>query len=194
LWNRVPLFDRAGRLTGYYDKIHPYTPEITNDGITAGARAPVFPTDFGTVGILICYDSWFTDVAELLALRGAELILFPNADYYRSLMPARAADNGVRLAVSSLYGTPGLWDTAGRDVQSPDLDPSCYAKEGGTFSDVRETMVGKIRLLSATFDLSRAPSPHNWGGPLLSAPGGRKNRRDQRHPLYREIEEEARKS
>ena len=192
LWNRAPLFDRAGRLLGCYDKIHPYTPEIMDDGVIAGNRAPVFATDFGTVGILICYDSWFTDVAELLALRGAEIILFPNADYYRSLMPARSSDNGVRFVASSLYGAPGMWDTAGRDVQAPDLDPSCYAKEEGTFSDVREMTVGKIRMVTATFDLSRSPSPHNWGGPLRSAPGGRRNRRDQRVLLYREIDEAVR--
>jgi predicted amidohydrolase len=192
LWNRALLFDRTGKLLGYYDKIHPYTPEIMDDGITAGTSAQVFATDFGAVGILICYDSWFSDVAELLALRGAEIILFPNADYYRSLMPARAADNGVRFVASSLYGSPGMWDTAGRDVQAPDLDPSCYAKEEGTFSDPHTTMVGKIRLVSATFDLSRSPSPHNWGGPLRSAPGGRRNRRDQRSLLYREIEEAVR--
>jgi predicted amidohydrolase len=192
LWNRTPLWDRAGRLVGFYDKVHPYSPEVLDTGVTAGTRVPVFATDFGTVGILICYDSWFTDVAELLALRGAEVILFPNAGYYRSLMPARAADNCVRLVVSSLSGPLGMWDTAGRDVQAPDLDPTCHAGEEKTFSDPRVTKVGKIRVLTATFDLSRSPSPHNWGGPMLSAPGGRRNRRDQRRLLYREAEDAVR--
>ena len=36
---------------------------------------------FGTVGIMICYDSWWPESARLLALKGAELILFPNAGY-----------------------------------------------------------------------------------------------------------------
>jgi predicted amidohydrolase len=193
LWNRTPLFDRAGRLVGRYDKVHPYSPEIANDGVTAGTEVPVFRADFGRVGIMICYDSWFTDVAELLALKGAEMILFPNADYYRSLMPARAADNGVRVVASSLYGAPGVWDTAGRDVQAPLLDASCHAREEGTFADPAETMVGAIRLLTVTLDFARSPSPHNWGGPLLSAPGGRRNRRDQRALLFDELEKETRR-
>jgi predicted amidohydrolase len=190
LLNRVPLFDRTGGLVGVYDKVHPYSPEILDGGVTAGTRVPVFETDFGRVGIMICYDGWFTDVAELLALRGAELILFPNAGYHRSLVPARAADNGVRLVVSSLNGPLGMWDTAGRDVQGPDLDATCFAGEERTFLDPRETTVGQIRVLTATLDLSRSPSPHNWGGPMLSAPGGRRNRRDQLRLLYRDIEEE----
>ena len=33
-------------------------------------------------------------------------------------------------------------------------------------------------------------SPHNWGGPHLSAPGGRRSRRDQERLLYTEIERE----
>jgi predicted amidohydrolase len=190
LLNRVPLFDRAGELVGSYDKVHPYSPEILEQGVTPGERVPVFRTDFGLVGILICYDSWFTDVAELLALRGAEVILFPNAGYYRSLMPARAADNRARFVVSSLEGPAGIWDTAGRDVQAPEADPTCCANQDGTFLEVRERAVGRIRVLAATFDLSRSPSPHNWGGPMLSAPGGKRNRRDQLRPLYRDIAEE----
>lgn len=190
LLNRAPLYDRAGRLVGVYDKVHPYSPEILEHGVTAGTGVPVFRTDFGTVGILICYDSWFTDVAELLALRGAEIVLFPNAGYYRSLMPARAADNRVRFVTSSLGSPLGMWDTAGRDVQAPDADPTCSANAEDTFLDPRETTVGRIRVLSATFDLSRSPSPHNWGGPMLSAPGGRRNRRDQLRLLYQDLEEE----
>lgn len=92
VYNTALLFGRRGRLVGRYQKNHPYSPEVNDSGITPGVEAPVFATDFGTVGIIICYDGWFTDVTELLALKGAEIILFPNAGYYRSLMPARAAD------------------------------------------------------------------------------------------------------
>jgi hypothetical protein len=108
-------------------------------------------------------------------------------------MPARAADNCVRLVTSSLSGPLGMWDTAGRDVQAPDADPTCSANAENTFLDPRETTVGKIRVLFASFDLSRSPSPHNWGGPMLSAPGGRRNRRDQLRLLYPDIAEEVSK-
>jgi hypothetical protein len=103
LYNTVVLYDRSGKMAGMYDKIHPYSPEVYPMGVTPGAGVTVLNTDFGRVGFMTCYDSWFTDVAELVSLRGAELILFPNAGYYRSLLPARATDNNVRIISSSLY-------------------------------------------------------------------------------------------
>ena len=37
---------------------------------------PVFETDKGTVGMITCYESWFVDPIRILALRGADLVLF----------------------------------------------------------------------------------------------------------------------
>ena len=197
VYNVAALFDRAGRLAGRYAKHHPYTPELWGvpgqmPAVSPGQDVPVFRTDFGTVGIMICYDSWFTDVAELLALKGAEVILFPNGGYYRSLMPARAADNGVRIAASSLNCREGIWDTAGRDVTEPELDATTYANcpPRLTAERIRHRALGKIRLLAATLRLDQSPSPHNWGGPMLSAPGGRRNRREQIRLLHRDIADE----
>jgi predicted amidohydrolase len=190
LTNTVLLFGPRGRLAGRYDKVHPYSPEILDSGVAPGREAPVFRTRFGKVGVMTCYDSWFPDMAELLALKGAEIILLPNAGYYRSLMPARAADNGVRIAVSSVCQTAGIWDSAGRDVLRPDADPTCFANDepGASFDRVFVRQAGPIKMLGATLDLSRTPSPHNWGGPMRSAPGGRRNRREQSGLLYAEIE------
>lgn len=190
LYNTGLLFDREGHRIGRYDKIHPYSPELMNMGITPGNRVPVFQTDFGVVGMMICYDFWFPDIAELLALKGAELILFPNAGYYRSVMPARANDNGVRVVSSSMYGTCGAWDTSGADVEDPDRDPSRGAHNDRTFADVARERLDGFELLIVTLDLNESPSAHNWGGPMLSAPGGRRNRREQKRLLYEEIQAE----
>ncbi len=190
LYNTGLLFDRQGVQIGRYDKIHPYSPEFMHDGVTPGNAAPVFNTDFGTVGMMICYDSWFTDVAELVALKGAEVLLFPNAGYYRSLMPARANDNGLRIVSSSMYGGAGVWDTSGADVERPDMDPTRSANNDRTFKDVVRIQAGKIEMLLTTLDLNQSPSAHNWGGPMMSAPGGRRNRREQKRLLYDEIQAE----
>lgn len=187
LYNTGLLFDRDGQRIGRYDKFHLYSPELMQDGITPGSDIPVFRTDFGTVGMMICYDSWFTDVAELLSLKGAEIILFPNAGYYRTLMPARANDNGVRIVCSSMYHPLGIWDTSGGDVEAPELDPTRCSHNDRTFRDVVRGQVGSIELLTATLDLNQSPSAANWGGPMMSAPGGRRNRREQKRLLYEEI-------
>lgn len=179
LFNTVVLYDRNGEFAGMYDKIHPYSPEVNEAGITPGSRTLVLQTDFGKVGFMTCYDSWFTDVAELVALKGAELILFPNAGYYRSLMPARATDNNVRILASSLYVRNGIWDTGGRDVLNPNSDSSSYLQPGETFRDVKSIQIGKMNLLVSSLDLNFSPSPHYNGGTLSSSPAGRRNRRDQ---------------
>ena len=93
LSNATLLFDRKGKLVGRYDKIHLYGPELNSDGVTPGDDTPVFQTDFGKVGVMTCYDGWFTDVAELVALRGADVLLFPSLNYDRALMHARSLDN-----------------------------------------------------------------------------------------------------
>lgn len=194
--NSCLLYGRQGEFVGLYDKIHPSSPEYLELGVVPGTEVPVFRTDFGTVGMMICYDSWFTDVAELLALKGAELILFPNAGYYRSLMPARANDNGVRIVCSTGtggYSRLGVWDTSGADVEDPHLDPSRNALNDRTFRDVVTFAVDGIRVLCVTLDLNQSPSAANWGGPMLSSPGGRRNRREQRRLLYQEIESEVRR-
>jgi predicted amidohydrolase len=179
VYNTALLVDRKGKLVGSYDKVHPYSPELNDQGISAGRNVSVFKTDFGTVGIMICYDSWFTDVAELLALKGAEVILFPNAGYYRALMPARAADNRVRIVCSSWSSGYGVWDTVGRDLSNPGADQSHGDPPGATCREVVKTTVGDTGLLMASLDLNCSPSPHYNGGSMFEAPGGRRNRREQ---------------
>ena len=180
-YNRGVLFDRNGQLTGIYDKIHPYSPEANEGGITPGMRTDIFETDFGKVGMVICYDSWFTDVTQLFALQGAEVILFPVAGYYRSLIPARAADNQVRFVISVLGKSNGygIFDTAGRDVQDPDKDPTVNTSSGISFRDVRTFDVNGIGLLCASLDLNCNISPHYNSGTMREAPGGKRNRDDQ---------------
>lgn len=190
-YNTTLLFDRKGRRIGRYDKNHPYSPELNDRGVTPGRDVPVFKTELGTLGVMTCYDSWFGDVAELLALKGAEIILFPNAGYFRSLMPARAADNCVRIVVSSGGSGYGIWDTTGTEVTAPNADETCSPNHPPTFKNVRRKTLGRVDTLMATLDLSKSPSPHNWGGPMLSAPGGRRNRREQHNLLYDQIRRES---
>jgi len=189
VYNSCVIYDRNGELVGRYDKNHPYSPEAFL-GVTPGLDVPVFKTDFGKVGMIICYDNWFGDVTELLALRGAEIILFPSAGYCRGLMPARSSDNCVRFVASSTNCGCGVWDTAGTEVTNPGIDPTQFPGDDKTYFDPVKTMVGEIEMLTVTLDLSKNPSPHNWGGPMLSAAGGRRNRRDQKALLYDEIKAE----
>lgn len=187
VFNTAPLFDRKGRLVGTYSKNELYDPE-EDLGATPGTGFPVFKTDFGNVGIEICYDSWFPEVTRLLAYKGARLVLIPNEGYDMELMPARAADNGVWVAVSSGNNPAGIWDSGGAMAgtqQQPDPARACPT----TISDYAKDTQG--RMLIATVDLSRRYSPDWWGGPMRSAPGGRRVRQTLIHPIEGEIAREA---
>ena len=180
-YNRGVLYDRSGKLCGVYDKIHPYSPETNLQGITPGSKTDIFETDFGKIGMVICADVWFTDVTQLFALKGAEVILYPVAGYFRSLIPARCADNRVGFVISVIdkrFGY-GIFDTAGRDVQAPDKDPTVFTSSAKSFKDVRTFDVNGVGLLVASLDMNCKISPHYWGGTMVDAPGGKRNRDDQ---------------
>jgi len=192
IFNTALLYDRRGRLAGAYDKIHPYSPENNEQGVTPGTKVPVFETDFGTVGFMICYDSWFPDVCQLLALKGAEIILFPNAGHQPEVLYARSMDNCVRI-VSSAWNLPcSIHDTLGRNIVKPDAYRTSPSPNMKTFKDIvqAETPGGRVRVLIASLDFNCSPSPAYNGGTMMSAPGGKRNRREQLYYLHEEIQQQ----
>jgi predicted amidohydrolase len=99
IYNTAVLIDRQGRLVGKYRKVYLPREEIEG-GLTPGNDYPVFATDFGRVGMMICWDTQYADPARALALRGAELILMPIWGGNETLAKARAIENRVFLATS----------------------------------------------------------------------------------------------
>jgi predicted amidohydrolase len=139
VYNTALLIDRDGAVVGKYRKTHLPINEV-NGGITPGTQYPVFSTDFGVIGIEICYDNFFPEVARMLALNGAEMIFLPiwgdlRADGYAWDIVARgrAIDNSVYLVASnysnkrSLIINPDgriLADTGGKSgIVFADVDP-----------------------------------------------------------------------
>ena len=77
-YNTAVLIDRRGHLVGQYDKVRPTDYEIAA-GVTPGRDFPVFETDFGRVGIQICYDIGWPANWDSLGAKGAELVVWPSA-------------------------------------------------------------------------------------------------------------------
>jgi predicted amidohydrolase len=101
--NTAVLFDRTGGVVGTYRKTH--LPLIEAEaGITPGSSYPVFETDFGTVGMLICYDHWFPETARILRVKGAEMILVSTIGDAPLQSLARAADNALPVVVAGADG------------------------------------------------------------------------------------------
>jgi len=109
--NTTVLLGLQGQEIGTYDKVHLSETERTEWGLTAGDSFPVFELDFGRVGLMSCYDVCFPECARLLALGGADVILFSSLQrgYTEEVLAlqvrARAYDNCVYIVRSS-YGTP----------------------------------------------------------------------------------------
>ena len=123
VYNTAVLIDRNGNLVGKYRKVYLPREEIEG-GITPGSSYPVFDTDFGKVGMMICYDQMFADPARALALQGAELLLLPIWGGNTSLGKARAIENRVFIAASG-YNYPTY-------VRDPDGEILAQAHDNGT--------------------------------------------------------------
>ena len=121
IYNTAVLIDRGGKYVGKYRKV--YIPrEEMEGGITPGDSYPVFQTDFGKVGMMICYDVFFADPARGLATNGAEIILMPIWDGKETLARARAEENHIFLA-ASCYGFPStIWDPMGETIARADAE------------------------------------------------------------------------
>jgi len=123
VYNTAVLIDREGRYAGKYRKV--YLPrEEYEHGLTPGNTFPVFDTDFGRIGLMICYDVFFSDPAKALAAQGAEVILLPIWGGDETLAKARAIENRIFL-VTSGYDHPTY-------IMDPDGERISEAREEGT--------------------------------------------------------------
>ena len=112
VYNTAVLIDRAGNVAGKYRKV--YLPrEEVEGGLTPGNDYPVFRTDLGTVGMMICYDVFFADPARALATKGAEVILMPIAGGDETLAKARAIENKVFLVTAGYEHPSYIMDPDG---------------------------------------------------------------------------------
>jgi predicted amidohydrolase len=100
-YNVAVLLGPDGSVVGKYRKVCLPRGEI-EAGIAPGDSYPVFTTRFGTVGLMICYDGFFPEVARQLSNRGAEVIAWPVWGCNPLLAAARACENHAYI-VSSTY-------------------------------------------------------------------------------------------
>lgn len=110
IFNTAILVDRRGEVAAKYRKTHLPLTEAES-GVSPGADYPVVNTDFGRVGLLVCWDNWFPEAARMLRLKGAEIVLLPIAGdgdprHWDVISRARALDNGIYLVSSNAVGKP----------------------------------------------------------------------------------------
>nr|XP_010939922.1 omega-amidase, chloroplastic [Elaeis guineensis] len=115
LYNTCCVFGADGNLKGKHRKIHLFDIDIPgkitfkeSKTLTAGRHPTIVDTDVGRIGIGICYDIRFQELAMLYAARGAHLLCYPGAFnmttgplHWELLQRARATDNQLFVATCS---------------------------------------------------------------------------------------------
>lgn len=140
LFNTAILLGPDGMI-GRYRKVCIPRGEI-EAGVVPGTEYPVFETSLGKIGMMICYDGFFPQVAQHLTDNGAEVIAWPVWGCNPLLARARAAENQVAI-VSSTYTEPSR-DWMISAVYDPNGVVVAQATSWGTFA-------------MAELDLSRPP-------------------------------------
>lgn len=126
IYNVAVLLAPDGKLVGKYRKVTLPRTEV-EAGITPGDEYPVFDTRFGKVGMMICYDGFFPEVARQLSNRGAEIIAFPVWGCNPLLAAARACENHVFIVSSTFSDAKLNWMISG-----------IYDREGQVLARARE--------------------------------------------------------
>jgi beta-ureidopropionase len=116
VYNAALLFDRSGKTMGEYLKIHPAEDEI-QAGIRPGpVDPPVFDTDFGRIGIQICYDLKWDDGWTMLKQKGAEIIFWPSAYAGGQELCSKAWRHQVFIISSTRKNTARICDITGKEM------------------------------------------------------------------------------
>lgn len=107
IYNTGLMIDRTGGILGKYRKTHLAPGEDLLQGVAPGNDHPVFQTDFGAVGYMICWDGHFPEVPRMLALQGARVILFSNMGdgreggaIWEPFIRTRAIDNQAHIVAA----------------------------------------------------------------------------------------------
>ena len=151
-FNTVAMLDADGSMLGIYRKSHipdgpGYTEKYYFSPGDTGFR--VWDTRYGRVGVGICWDQWFPESARVMALQGAELLMYPTAigseppdptwdssEHWRRVMCGHAGANLMPLVAANrtghergaasaidFYGTSFIADNTGAVVADAERTP-----------------------------------------------------------------------
>ena len=184
-YNAIAIIDADGKILGNYRKSHiPDGPGYLekyyfNPGDTG---FKVWSTKFGKIGVGICWDQWFPEAARIMALKGAEILLYPTAigdeprskydssSAWQRVMQGHAAANVIPVVASNRIGTETVQGQSNGFYGS-----SFICDRGGSM--LAEASKDKEEIITAEIDIEENHLfRRNWG--LF---------RDRRTDLYQEL-------
>ncbi len=171
--NTAVVMDSDGRLAGCYRKMHiPDDPGFYEKFYFTPGDLGFNPiqTSLGKLGVLVCWDQWFPEAARLMALAGAELLLYPTAigwdptddpaeqqrqrDAWITIQRAHAVANGIPVAVCNRTGFEASPDNNGSGIQF--WGNSFVAGPQGEM--LAQTSTDQAEILYAKLDMQRSES------------------------------------
>ncbi|WJW76829.1 carbon-nitrogen hydrolase [Thiohalobacter sp. IOR34] len=169
--NTAVVLDADGRLAGRYRKMHiPDDPGYYEKYYFTPGDLGFTPIDtaVGRLGVLVCWDQWYPEAARLMALAGAELLLYPTAigwdpaddaaeqarqrDAWLTVQRGHAIANGLPVAACNRTGFEP--DPSGRGDGIHFWGSSFVAGPQGEL--LAEATVEQEQLLLADLDLARS--------------------------------------
>lgn len=115
--NSAVLIDRDGEVAGIYDKVYPYWGELgLTPTVEIGSETPVFDTDFGKLGMAICFDANFPEVWKGLADNGAEIVVWPSAYSAATTLQAHALVHHFAILTSTQTADCIVYDIDGSEM------------------------------------------------------------------------------
>jgi len=185
-FNSIVVIDTDGSIIGHYRKSHIpdfplYEEKFYFSPGDTGFR--VFNTKFAKIGIGICWDQWFPEAARVMALMGAELLLYPTAigseldkpdldskNHWQNTMRGHAAANIMPVIASNRIG-----QESSNDLSMEFYGSSFISNHLGEL--VSEADRESEKIITHTFDLDLIKQyRRDWGV-----------YRDRRTDLYNEI-------
>ena len=164
-YNALAMIDDAGAIMGVYRKSHiPDGPGYEEKYYFRPGNTgfKVWPTRYGVIGVGVCWDQWYPESARIMALMGAEMLLYPTAigsepydqeldtsRMWRRAMQGHAVSNCMPVIAANRIG-----EESANGVSQRFYGHSFITDEWGDFlADVEDWQSGAI---VATVDLAAA--------------------------------------
>lgn len=146
-YNSSVLIGRDGSIVGVYHKNFPTHGLELDHGVIPGTETPVFETDFGRVGLCICFDLNYWEVGSGLCANGAELVIWSTMWPGGRMLTRWAIEFGFYIGAASHGDQLTFVDVAGREI---------IGVRSGIFD-----RTGRAPIVTATLDLDRRLLHHD---------------------------------
>ena len=142
IFNTIYVIDSNGEQSGFYRKIHLFSPTEEDRYFSAGNRAVVCSTSICPIGLMICYDLRFPELCRSITLKGALVVIISaqwptgRIRHWDILSQARAIENQIFIVAANRCGKEKEIEFGGHSqIISPTGEILSMAEEGECASE-----------------------------------------------------------